>query len=156
LNRDFDLVVFTGNVKVNGVSPGASAAPSAKSGRLPEGHPPISGGDVKPALNLSGIKKAEGGKSIAEVYAEKAKLSAKKVNVRGRVVKYNGEIMGKNWIHIQDGTGSVGSNDLAVTTAATAKVGDLILVNGTVAINKDFGGGYKYSVIVEDAQVTVE
>jgi hypothetical protein len=72
------------------------------------------------------------------------------------VVKYNGEIMGKNWIHIQDGTGSVGSNDLAVTTAATAKVGDLILVNGTVAINKDFGGGYKYSVIVEDAQVTVE
>jgi hypothetical protein len=35
-------------------------------------------------------------------------------------------------------------------------VGDLILVNGTVAINKDFGGGYQYTVIVEDAQLTVE
>jgi len=154
LNRDFELVVFTGSVKVNGVSSGPSA--SANSGELPKGHPPIPGSEAKPAVNLSGIKKAEGGRSIAEIYAEKAKLSGKKVKVRGRVVKYNDEIMGKNWIHIQDGTGSAGSNDLTVTTASKAKVGDLILANGVVAINRDFGGGYKYSVIIEDAQVTVE
>jgi hypothetical protein len=161
LNRDFDLVVFTGNVKVNGALPGAGATPSAKSGALPEGHPPISGApgsaaDAKPTIDLTGIKKAEGGKTIAEIYSDKSKLGGKKVKVRGRVVKYNAEIMGKNWIHIQDGTGAAGSNDLAVTTAAKTKVGDLILVNGTVAINKDFGGGYQYTVIVEDAQLTVE
>jgi hypothetical protein len=161
LNRDFELVVFTGNVTVNGVSVAAAAASSANSGQLPEGHPlisgaPTSGADVKPSINLTGIKKAESGKSIAEIYSDKSKLSGKKVNVRGRVVKYNGDIMGKNWIHIQDGTGNAGSNDLAVTSTAKTKVGDLILVNGTVAINKDFGGGYKYSVILEDAQLTVE
>jgi hypothetical protein len=162
LNRDFELVVFTGNVTVNGVSAAAAgAAPSVKSGQLPEGHPPISGGaaagtDPLPIINLKGIKKADGGKTIAEIYGDKAKLSGNKVKVRGRVVKYNGDIMGKNWLHIQDGSGSAGSNDLAVTSAAKTKVGDLVLVNGTVAINKDFGGGYKYVVIVEDAQVTVE
>ena len=161
LNRDFELVVFTGSVTVNGVSAAAGAGSAAKSGQLPEGHPPISGGGAAgteplPTINLSGIKKAEGGKSIAEIYADKAKLSGKKEKVRGRVVKYNSDIMGKNWIHIQDGTGSAGSNDLTVTSAKKTKVGDLIFVNGTVAINKDFGGGYKYVVIIEDAQVTVE
>jgi hypothetical protein len=161
LNRDFELVVFTGNVTVNGAPVVAATASSAKSGQLPEGHPPIggtptSGGNVKPTINLTGIKKAEDGKSVAEIYSDKSKLSGKKVKVRGRVVKYNGDIMGKNWIHIQDGTGSAGSNDLAVTSTAKTKVGDLILVTGTVAINKDFGGGYQYSVIVEDAQLTVE
>jgi hypothetical protein len=164
LNRDFELVVFTGNIKVNGAAPGGGSAPSANAGKLPEGHPPISGApgvpgagsEPKAAVNLSGIKKAEGGKTIAEIYADKAKLAGKKVKVRGRVVKYNAEIMSKNWLHIQDGTGAVGSNDLAVTTKANSKVGDLVLVNGTVAINKDFGGGYQYSVIVEDAQATVE
>jgi hypothetical protein len=161
LNRDFELVVFTGNLTVNGVSVLAGAASPPRAGQLPEGHPPISGtptsaGDVKPTINLTGIKKAEGGKSIAEIYSDKSKLSGKKVKVRGRVVKYNGDIMGKNWIHIQDGTGSAGSNDLAVTSTAGTKVGALILVNGTVAINKDFGGGYQYNVIIEDAQLTAE
>jgi hypothetical protein len=152
LNRDFELVIFTGSVKVNGVSPNGSA----KSPELPKNHPPIAGGEAKPVVELSGIKKAEGGKSIAEIFADKAKLSGKKVKLRGRVVKYNGDIMGKNWIHIQDGTGSAGSNDLTVTTPAKAKVGDLILVNGTVAINRDFGGGYQYDVIIENAEVKVE
>jgi hypothetical protein len=139
----------------------AALAKAPRASQLPEGHPPISGapisgGNVKPTISLTGIKKAGDGKSIAEIYSDKSKLSGKKVKVRGRVVKYNGDIMGKNWIHIQDGTGSAGSNDLAVTSTAGTKVGDLILVNGTVAINKDFGGGYKYSVILEDAQLTVE
>jgi hypothetical protein len=161
LKRDFDLVVFTGNVTVNGVAVGGGAPSAAKSAPLPAGHPPISGAggspaDAKPVINLAGIKKADGGKTIAEVYADKAKLGGKKVKVRGRVVKYNGDIMGKNWIHIQDGTGTAPGNDLAVTSAAQTKIGDLIVVNGTVAINKDFGGGYHYDVIVENAELTIE
>jgi hypothetical protein len=64
--------------------------------------------------------------------------------------------MGKNWLHIRDGTGSEGSNDLVVTTAAEVKVGDTVLVSGAVSLNKDFGAGYKYAVIIEDAKLAVE
>jgi hypothetical protein len=71
-------------------------------------------------------------------------------------VKYNGGIMGKNWLHIRDGSGQEGNNDLTVTTDAPAKVGDTVLVKGKVSTDRDFGGGYKYPVIVEDAKVTVE
>ena len=64
--------------------------------------------------------------------------------------------MGKNWIHLQDGTGGEGTNDLTVTTSAAAKVGDTVLVTGKVTTDKDFGYGYKYDVIVEDATIAVE
>ncbi len=107
-------------------------------------------------MDFSGIKKAEGGKSIAEIYAAKAELGGKPVKVRGKVVKYNANIMGKNWLHIQDGTGTAGSNDLTVTTTAQTNVGDTVLVTGTVSANRDFGSGYKYGLIIEDANVTVE
>jgi hypothetical protein len=78
--------------------------------------------------------------------------------VRGKVVKYNAEIMGKNWLHIQDGSGSAdkSNNDLTVTTTTPAKVGDTVLVTGSVTTNKDFGAGYKYTVILDDAKVVVE
>jgi len=152
LNRDFDVVYFTGNVKVNGKAPSAGA----ESVELPKNHPPITGSGAKPAVDLSGIKKAEGGKSIAEIYASRAELGGKPVKVRGKVVKYNANIMGKNWLHVQDGTGTAGSNDLTVTTASETKVGDTILVTGTIATDRDFGSGYKYNLIIEDAKVTVE
>ena len=63
--------------------------------------------------------------------------------------------MGKNWLHIQDGTGdpAKGTRDLVVTTADLAAVGDVVTVSGTLARNKDFGAGYKYKVIVEDATI---
>lgn len=64
--------------------------------------------------------------------------------------------MGKNWIHVQDGTGSDGTNDLTVTTNAVAAVGNTVLVKGNLSADKDFGFGYKYEVVIEDAAVTVE
>ena len=76
--------------------------------------------------------------------------------VRAKVVKFSPNIMGKNWIHLQDGTGTKGTDDLTVTTATSVKVGDTILVSGVVVINRDFGYGYKYDVIIEDAKVTIE
>lgn len=72
------------------------------------------------------------------------------------MVKYNANILGKNWLHIQDGTGSDGSNDLLVTTKSEAKRGDTVLIEGVVALNKDFGSGYKYKLLVEEAKATVE
>ena len=76
--------------------------------------------------------------------------------MRGKVVKFTPEIMGKNWIHLQDGTGAAGTSDLTVTTSASAKTGDTVTVKGILVVDKDFGYGYAYDVIIEDAEVTVE
>jgi ribosomal protein S17 len=153
LNRDFEVVYFTGTVSVNG---GQSAAGMAT--ELPKGHPhpPVTHGPLPTKIDLSGIKKAEGGKTIAEIYADSAKLAGQQVKVRGKVVKFNGMIMGKNWLHLEDGTGASGSKDLLVTSAEKAKVGDTVLVTGTIATNKDFGAGYKYAVLIENGKVVAE
>jgi len=135
--------------------PAAPAAPAA-SAEPATPHPmpsALPAGDV----DLSGISKAEGGKTVAEVYAEKDALVDATVVVRGKVVKTNAEIMGKNWLHVRDGSGEEGSNDLTVTTAgALPEIGTTVLVSGKLAVNKDFGMGYQYPVMLEDAEVTVE
>ncbi|PLX85370.1 MAG: hypothetical protein C0617_04685 [Desulfuromonas sp.] len=153
LNRDFPLVYFVPSVMVAGA--GQAIGGDAK---MPAGHPAMTGNGAAPApeVDLSGIAKVEGGKSVEEIFAEQADLSGKEVQIRGKVVKFSPQIMGKNWIHLQDGTGGEKTNDLTVTTAGTAKVGDTVLLKGVVSTNKDFGYGYKYDVIIEDAQVTVE
>jgi hypothetical protein len=72
------------------------------------------------------------------------------------VVKYNAAILGKNWFHLQDGSGKTadGTNDLTITTEAAVAVGDIVTVTGTVAIDRDFGAGYTYALMLEDATVT--
>lgn len=153
LNRDFEVVYFASGVKVNGGQQPAEG----EMRELPKNHPPIPrAGAAVPKVDLSGITKAAGGKTIVEIYDGKSKLGGKQVKVRGKVVKYNSGIMGKNWLHIRDGTGAEGSNDLTVTTATDAKVGDTVLVSGPISLNEDFGAGYKYELIIEDAQVVVE
>jgi hypothetical protein len=106
---------------------------------------------------LSGIEKAEGGQTVAEVFAAKEQLEGETVLIRGKVVKVNANIMGKNWLHVRDGSGEEGTNDLTITSAgAVPAVGDTVLVTGTLGLNRDFGMGYQYPVIVEDAEVSVE
>lgn len=154
LNRDFDLVYFVDSVLVGGASAAAGGAmPGAK---MPEGHPPVNQGVEAKGVDFSGLKKADGGKTVQEVFAGKSELAGKEVTLRGKVVKFSPEIMGKNWIHLQDGTGADGTNDITITTSNTAKVGDTVLVTGKVTADKDFGYGYKYALIVEDAKVVVE
>ena len=99
-----------------------------------------------------------GGVTIAEVWQRKAELAGSQVTVQGRVVKYNAAILGRNWFHIQDGSGSAAdrSNDLVVTSAAEVAVGDTVVVTGNVVLDKDFGAGYSYPVMVENATLTVE
>lgn len=153
LGRTFDVVYFAGSIVKEGAEPAAG-------GQLPEGHPQIpvgqAGAPSAAAIDFSGIAKAKGGKTVAEIHKEKTKLSGKEIAVRGKVVKYSSGIMGKNWIHLRDGTGAEGTNDLTITSDAEAKVGDTVLVRGVVATEKDYGFGYKYPVIMEDAKVTIE
>jgi len=114
-------------------APATSAAPT-----MPADHPAAKPGEE---VDLSGIAKADGGKTVAEVFAE----------------KMNGGIMGKNWLHIRDGSGAEGTNDLTVTTAAELpELGTIVVVTGPVTLDKDFGMGYQYDVIVEDAEIKVE
>ena len=113
----------------------------------------------KPKLQMPkpiiSVEKAKGGHTVFEVFTHMDKLAGKEVKIRAKVVKYNGGILGKNWLHIQDGTGNAvaRTNDLTVTTKQTAKVNDIVLIKGKVTKDKDFGGGYKYAVIIEDAVI---
>ena len=91
---------------------------------------------------------------VEEVFAKKDALNGKKITVKGEVVKFNSSIMGKNWVHIKDGSGKPGTNDLTATTNDTANVGDKVVVTGTLAVGKDFGAGYKYEAIIEEATIT--
>jgi len=96
---------------------------------------------------------AEGGITIAELYARKDTYAGKTVKIKGQVTKYNTAIMKKNWVHIQDGSEYAGKFDLTVTTEMETAVGDIITVEGTVALNKDFGYGYSYDVLIEDSKI---
>ena len=64
--------------------------------------------------------------------------------------------MGRNWIHLQDGTGNPESNthDLVVTTSQEpAADWDIITIEGVLAADKDFGSGYSYAAIIEEASI---
>jgi hypothetical protein len=168
LNRKFDKILF-GTLGGQGAGPAAAAAPAPAApaeGGAPGGPPspkmmaaqhaaaaagPSDVGDVK-------VPKASGpdARTVAEVYAQKAKLKEKKVVVRGKVVKSNSGIMGKNWLHLRDGSGTQANsdNDITVTTDGAAEVGQVVVVTGVVRTDKDFGAGYAYPVIIEEAVVT--
>jgi len=101
------------------------------------------------------VSKAVGANAytVAEIVAKGAGLKDKPVLVRGKIVKYNAQIMGKNWIHLRDGSGSAANNthDILVTTSDPAKLGDVVNVKGIVRTEKDFGAGYAYKVLIEEA-----
>jgi hypothetical protein len=137
-----------------GEAPAAQAPAPASEAAQP--HPVPTASPVAD-VDLSGIEKAEGGKTVAEVFAEKDQLAGANVTIRGKVVKTNAGVMGKNWLHVRDGSGAEGTNDLTVTTASVLpEVGSTVVVSGPLTLDKDFGMGYRYDVIIEDAEVTVE
>ena len=133
----------------------ATPATPAATPQTPVDHPP-----ARPVgeVDLAGIARADGGKTVAEVFAESAALANQKVSVRGKVVKTNAGIMNKDWLHVRDGSGADGTNDLTVTTTVNPlpNIGDTVVISGTVVVDKDFGMGYQYPVLIEDAAVTIE
>ena len=179
LNRKFDKLVFG---TLAGQRPPSAGAPAA----VPPGHPAMPPGmsgappgmpGMPPGASAPGIAaqhaaaatgpadagnvkvaRATGSdaRSVAEIHAQRAQLKEKKVAVRGKVVKFSAGIMGRNWVHLRDGTGSQdkGNNDVTVTTTDAAAVGDVVVARGVVRIDKDFGAGYVYPVIVEEAKLS--
>ena len=160
LNRTFEKIYFVESIMAPaGPQPVCSLTPAQQppdvSSPADEGSSHIAA--PSPAgTDFSGIIKPPGGKTVAEIYGDKKSLAGKTVTLRGKVVKFNAEIMGKNWVHVQDGTGAAGANDLTVTTLGAAKVGDRVLVEGLVSLDKDFGYGYKYNVLIDNATLKAE
>jgi len=151
MDRRFELIYFASWIRVHGKD-AAPAPPHAAAGAAPGGE------QAAAEVDVSGIERPDGGLTVAEIIEQRAALAGKPVTLRGKVVKYNAGIMGKTWIHVRDGTSSAGgANDLTVTApSANAAVGDTVLVRGTVALDRDFGYGYRYDVLIEDATVTTE
>lgn len=147
LNRTFESVYF---------ADGPVSSQQGRENNAAPGHQKAPKPTTTSAEKIS-VKKVAGKNAytIAEVYAKKASLNEKPAVIKGKVVKVSSGIMGKNWVHLQDGTGdaSKGANDLIATTLDSPAVGDVVTAKGTIFTNKDFGAGYKYDVIMEKATI---
>lgn len=143
LQRTFESIYFVGNV-ISG-SPAAPAGPD-----VPH--------QMRPVLEKQeiSVEPAGGGITIGQLFSEKDSYADKTVVIRGRVTKVNRAIMNKNWVHIQDGTGDADNFDLTITTQEEPNVGDVVTFEGKIALNQDFGSGYTYDVIMEDARLKTE
>ncbi len=138
LKKKFDTILFA---TLAGGDSAAASAPSA------------------PAAASAPIKVAKatgaGAYTVAEVIAKRTELKGKSVQIRGQVVKFTAGIMKRNWVHLQDGSGTAAAKnqDILVTTLDSAKIGDVVLVKGQVGNDRDFGSGYAYPVLVEEAKL---
>jgi hypothetical protein len=140
LKRKFDSILFVES---------ASRIPPANAGNGIKASP------QKPIIekeNIS-ISAAAGGATIAQIFSHVNAYANKIVKVKGKVVKVNNGIMKTNWVHIQDGTSAGADYDLTVTTNDLVNVGDIVTFEGSVALNKDFGYGYAYKVLLENAKI---
>lgn len=168
LNRKFDSVIFSAGPTSNkslSLSPSAikmahqgvpnapggdKGAPQAKQSKQSKPAKPVSMKNTK-------IPKAQGANAytVAEIYAKRGRLEKKQVVVRGRVTQVAERIMKKNWVHIVDGSGSKGkkTDQLVITTKQYVKEGDVVTATGTLYNNLDFGSGYRYQVLIQDAKL---
>jgi hypothetical protein len=124
---------------------------------LPAGHPPIGASAEEPGA-LSSPLNAKDALSIAAIFAQASRLEGKTVGLRVKVTKRTLNVLGRTWLHVQDGSGSAesGDHDLVVTTQAAPEVGEIVVLEGRVVTNKDLGSGYRYDVLLEDATVRKE
>ncbi|MDP2068546.1 MAG: hypothetical protein Q8K04_06225 [Lutibacter sp.] len=146
LNRTFDTVIFLGSItSADIIDPEKGMVdPNAEVAETNTKQPTLD----KLELKIEGV---EGGTRIGELFENKQNYAEKRIKIKGEVTKFSSGIMGKNWVHFQDGTSFEGAYDLMVTCQENVLVGDIIVFEGVIALDKDFGAGYFYKVIMEDA-----
>lgn len=159
LKRTFDEIRFVDHIE-NLSRPGTIkpiALDPIAPGALPAGHPPatkVASVPNKPAPAVTEkIAQPAGATSVAEIFARRKELKGKEITVKGKVTKFTASVMNRNWIHLGDGTGTAGDNDLTITTDDTVALGDIVTLRGTLAIDQDFGYGYAYTALLEKASV---
>jgi hypothetical protein len=146
LQRTFETIYFVSNI--------SDREPLLSGSKQSEGNPHR----TKPTIDKKeiSIEAVEGGISIGELFSNRDSYSNKTVLIKGQVTKVNRAIMGKNWVHLQDGTSGSGSFDLTITTQDEVSVGDIVTFEGLIVLNKDFGSGYAYDVLMEEAKRQAE
>lgn len=149
-DRVFDVLYMSPVLRVAG----SNAEPNARANTA---HGMIAAPSSPQALLLENIEKPKGGHTIAELWTNRVSLAGERVAVRGVVVKRNDGVMGRNWVHLRDGSADAdGHDELTLTTEAKVEVGDTIRLRGTLMIDQDFGFGYRYEMLVEADDITVE
>lgn len=145
LDRTFDVIYFVNQISKTPIG----------NGTMEQGHimPPHSGKVETEKKSTVEFTKKDNEISLNQVFTDPAKFTENDFEIRGVVVKVNKEIMGKNWIHIQDGTDHNDKYDLTITTHETAEVGDVVTFKGKLTLDKDFGAGYYYELIMQDAEL---
>jgi len=144
LDRNFESIFFVGNFSDKPIPAQPQTMQSApQTGIRPE----IQKQDLS-------IEPVDGSISLAELYERRLELNGQTVKVVGQVAKFNPSIMSRNWVHIQDGTGTEEFFDLTVTTQDMVSPGDIILFEGKITLQKDFGSGYYYEILMEEAKAS--
>lgn len=147
LSRTFENIIFSPGP----VRQGTKENESLQKARMGEITKDSLEGEIK-------VEKASGpdAYTVGELHKNKDLLDKKNVVVKGKVVKVSPAIMGKNWIHLRDGSGDRAekSDRLVVTSQDLPAVGDTVTARGTIYKDKDFGAGYRYAVIMEDARIS--
>ena len=147
LKRKFDRIIF---------SLGRIAPQGVRTGNFPEVASPGNKNSTSPKEALA-IARAEGPNAytVAELYARRNALNGRTVVVRGKVIKVVPRIMRMNWLHIQDGSGSAGrkNHEVVVKTRALPAAGETVTISGTLLKDKDYGSGYRYEVLIDNATI---
>jgi hypothetical protein len=154
LDRTFESVLFldaiypgtppNSNAGLPQVSGGEQPMAGAKQGETPGSRTVIEKSNVK-------VEAGEGAITIAELYADPGAFEGKKIRVTGQIVKFNPQIMDRNWVHLQDGTEHDGRFDLTATSFEDFETGHTVTLEGILALNRDFGYGYSYELLLENA-----
>jgi hypothetical protein len=140
LEKTFDKIIFADNIRTTEKAP------------VQEQVDPHANVDTIAVVEVN-IEKAKNGISLEELFTNKKSFSGKSIIVRGKVVKLNKEILDRNWVHIVDGTKFDDKKSLTVTTDQMVKIGDTVTFKGTIVLEKDFGKGYVYDILLEEGEL---
>jgi hypothetical protein len=153
LNRDFARIYFVREVARNGQAVVESSGPAMMGSHATTGT--AAPAEPAPPALIAPVPLAPGGVTVADVWTRRTALAGKPVVIRGQIVKVSYDILGANWYHLQDGSGVVasGTHDLVVTSTAQVKAGEVVTVSGVLTTGKDFGAGYAYDAIIEQAEI---
>ncbi len=154
LDRTFPAILFVNRAWVSS----ESATPIERARGLPSGHPLIPNDFLLPTRpgvpdtpELGSLPRLQDGQTLSELFSNSKKFAGTRVRVIGKVMKINHTIMGKNWIHLEDGTGDQGAYDLTVTSSESVAVGSVVVAEGIFSTNKSFNTGYYIPLLLEDA-----
>lgn len=140
LGKTFDLITFADEIRT-----------TVETKVINKENPHVNTDKV--VTDLIKIEQPKGGTVLKAIFSDKKSFDKKNITVRGKVIKVNNGILDRNWVHIADGTQFGDKKSLTVTTSELIKVGDTVTFKGLITLDKDFGYGYVYDILLEDGEL---